>query len=246
MSHLYCIPVTPFSNLATTGSTNSQPRRKKGVTLLKNHVSQYHSLFSVRSPIRHSSESLKQLAAMILATGRHYDPNSTHEQVTLGDPYSEKQLEGLTFRYSPQTFIQNHPEQSANIYREICRLVATSKQTHMLDLYCGFGMTTLLLAQQGTDRDRIKPQGGPVCKRKCCSQSSHKRPILSGECGKYVTAMAKKNRASMIIVNPPRQGLSKDVSKQLLKVGGTSIILCVMHASNTCPRFKSALSKLSD
>src|SRR5690606_14626901 len=71
------------------------------------------------------------------------------EQTFLGDPYCEDKIEGLIFRFSPQTFVQNHPGQSLNIYRQINQLASQSQQQHVLDLYCGFGITSLLLAQQG-------------------------------------------------------------------------------------------------
>ena len=50
-----------------------------------------------------------------------------HEKIIHGDPYCEQELEGLKFRFSPQTFIQNHPEQSSNIYRRVRELAAQSR-----------------------------------------------------------------------------------------------------------------------
>jgi len=57
-------------------------------------------------------------------------------------------VEGLNISFTPHTFIQNHPEQSLNIYKKVMEIAEATKASHVLDFYCGIGISSLLLAQK--------------------------------------------------------------------------------------------------
>lgn len=202
------------------------PENEEGrLTVLKNHRSQYilsfqfGPKFSIQPKVFQSAlQQSPQLAGILVQTPQ--------EQLILGDPYSEHILEGLTFRYSPQTFIQNHPEQSAKIYRQICSLAALFPQTHILDLYCGFGVTSLLLAHQGHKVTGIEsnPRAIQFAKGNAAFNHLQHADFLPGDVEHILPQWLKKHEASLIIVNPPRQGLSKKVASTLLKSQAHSII----------------------
>src|SRR5690606_19679446 len=117
-------------------------------TILKNHRNQFILSFQFAHPWELNVKSLQTaLQHMPDLAGILVKTPETH--LSLGDPYCEEKLAGLTFRYSPETFSQNHPEQSQNLYQQLCQLAAQTPSHTILDLYCGFGMTSLLLARQG-------------------------------------------------------------------------------------------------
>ena len=100
------------------------PSNQEGrVTLLKNQHAQFilsfqfGPLFDIAPQIfQKALQEFPHLAGIIVQTPR--------KQLVLGETDCEQRLEGLVFRYSPQTFIQNNPEQSVNIYRQICELAS--------------------------------------------------------------------------------------------------------------------------
>lgn len=73
---------------------------------------------------------------------------SPAKMVSAGSIANQIHIDDLTFTFSPAAFIQNHPEQSLNIYRDILRMAKQRRPARILDLYCGIGISTLLLAQQ--------------------------------------------------------------------------------------------------
>jgi 23S rRNA (uracil1939-C5)-methyltransferase len=204
----------------------SNPSHCEGrVTILKNHRDQFILSFqfehSFEVPLKTFQMALQQfpyLAGVIIRT--------PHKQITLGDPYCELKLEGLNFRFSPQTFVQNHPEQSANIYRQICQLAGRSFQHHILDLYCGFGMTSLLLAQQGHSVTGIEYNGEAIKFAQENAAFNHLKTVhfMQGDVEKILPQWLKMHQASLIIVNPPRQGLAKGVVQTLLKAKADALI----------------------
>ena len=204
----------------------SNPSQQEGrVTLLKNQRDQFILSFQLEdkseSNLKIFQDALQQspyLAGIIVQT--------PHEKICLGDPYCEQKLEGLTFRFSPQTFIQNHLEQSTNIYRQICDLAGRTFQHHILDLYCGFGITTLLLANRGHLITGIEVKGEAI---KCAQENAafnhlKNAHFMQGDVEKVIPRWLKTHQPSLIIVNPPRQGLSKGVLQTLVKTQADSLI----------------------
>lgn len=195
------------------------------VIILKNHRNQFilsfqfDPKFTVNLKIFQAAlQQWPDLAGIIVQT--------PDEHIFLGDPYSEEKIEGLTFRFSPQTFIQNHPEQSVNIYRQICQLAGQSLHQHVLDLYCGFGITSLLLAQQGHFVTGIEMNLEAIRFAQENAAFNHLKNVqfMQGDVEKVVPRWLKTHQTNLIIVNPPRQGLSKNVVQMLLKASVDSLV----------------------
>lgn len=202
------------------------PLQQEGrVTLLKNHRQQFILSFQFETqftiPIKVFQIALQhspQFAGIIIQTPK--------ESISLGDIYCEEKIEGLTFRFSPQTFIQNHPEQSLNIYHQICRLANQSSPQHVLDLYCGFGMASLLLAQQGHAVTGIEVNAEAIQFAQENAAHNHLKNLhfMQGDVEKVLPRWLKTHQANMIVVNPPRQGLTKKVTQILLKTHAETLV----------------------
>lgn len=202
------------------------PSKQEGrVTLLKNERDQF--IFSFQFDLDYNinlnifQNFLQQsqfLAGILIQTSEN--------SIILGDPYCEEKLEGITFSYSPQSFIQNHPEQSAKIYRQICQLAGRSIQTHILDLYCGFGMTTLLLANHGYPITGIEynHQAIQFAHDNAAFNQLKNISFIQGDVEKILPRWIKDHQASLILMNPPRQGLAKSVVQTLLKARAETLV----------------------
>jgi 23S rRNA (uracil1939-C5)-methyltransferase len=195
------------------------------VTILKNHRNQYILSFQFDAQFeinlktfQNALQKSPEIAGIIV--------QKMGEQIFLGDPYCEQKIEDLTFRFSPQTFIQNHPEQSVNIYRQICDLAKDSFQHPILDLYCGFGISTLLLSRRGHSITGVEYNAEAI---KCGQENAISNQLknihfMQGDVEKVIPHWLKTHQPSLIIVNPPRQGLTKGVLRILLKARADSLI----------------------
>lgn len=205
--------------------TIANPSNQEGrLMVLKNHRQQFILSFSFPSlekiELKTFQEALQRFpnfAGILIQT--------VNQQIELGDIYCEENIEGLTFRFSPQTFIQNHAEQSLNIYRHLCTL-AGKPSGAILDLYCGFGMTSLMLAHQGHRVTGIEYNPEAI---RLARENAHANPIrqvefIQGDVEKILPQWLKTNQPSLILVNPPRQGLTKGIIHQILKAHPESLI----------------------
>ena len=146
---------------------------------------------------------------------------TSKKKMSWGQIICEETINDLRFRFSPETFVQNHPEQSNKIYEWIVSKVSESKKAHdhILDLYCGFGITSLLLAKRGYQVTGMEYNQQAILFAKenaLINRLSHVH-FKQGDVEKLLPQWLKKNSSTFVIVNPPRKGLSKQVCFTLLK-----------------------------
>ena len=138
--------------------------------------------------------------------------------IAYGDSTDLLHVETLAFKYSPQVFIQNNSEQSGNIYREICRLVDSMHAKKVLDLYCGIGISSILLAKQG--RDVLGIETNPAAIQYAKENAVMNSATACFQVGSVQTVLPKILRQESfdaVIVNPPRTGMDPRVVTALLQ-----------------------------
>lgn len=128
------------------------------------------------------------------------------------------EIDQLSFNFTPKTFIQNHPEQSLNIYKTIEHLTQRLKPKSILDLYCGIGISSLLLAKQAGKIKGVElnPQSIELAKLNAKKNNLTHIQFLIADVEQVLAQLIEKDKPDLIIVNPPREGLSAKVT-QILK-----------------------------
>jgi len=197
----------------------NNPHQQSGrVTLLKNHRSQFILSFQFSEGFELNTKifqiALQQeplFAGFLIQVGRE-------KPLIFGDIYCEEQIENLNVCFTPQTFSQNHPEQSAKIYRQIMQIAEQIPNRQILDLYCGFGVTSLLLARQGHRVIGVESNPESIRFAQLNANNNHLKQVqfMTGKVEKVLPHLLKTKRVDFILVNPPRTGLSDDVIKILL------------------------------
>ena len=141
-----------------------------------------------------------------------------HKTLTYGTTEAFLQIDGLDFTYSSRTFMQNHPDQSLLIYREILELIQAAGDGTVLDLYCGIGISSLLLARSGRRVVGVESNAEAI---HLAQQASRDNRIDSVQfvCADVAEVLGKllaKEKARSVVVNPPREGLADKVCDALL------------------------------
>jgi 23S rRNA (uracil1939-C5)-methyltransferase len=121
-------------------------------------------------------------------------------------------VEGLEFTFNPKTFIQAHPEQSGNIYREIDNLGKILQPKRALDCYCGIGISTLLLARQGCETTGVELNTESIKLAKANAiKNGLKAEFLTADVEKILASLLESKKPDLIILNPPREGLTPKI-----------------------------------
>lgn len=135
-------------------------------------------------------------------------------------------IDVFNFTASPRAFLQNHPEQSANIYRYVCQLAEHIQAQKILDLYCGIGITSCMLAKNNTriigtefSKEAIK-QARANAQRNFVTTAT----FIQDDVEKVLKAQLEKEKPELVLTNPPREGLSSLIVQHLLDYAPEHII----------------------
>ncbi len=199
-----------------TQHLKSNPEEKGRVSLFKAETDLYVIYFLLpripteRAPFEEALKIYPKWAGIVLSDGR--------EVVELGNTALTCAVNGLEFSYSPRSFIQNHPEQSLNIYTYVCGLVTTSSAKMVLDLYCGIGISSLLLARQGCDVVGVEVSEVAV---QLAQHNARKNGIKGinfkrADVGSVLPNLLKQ-QPDIVVINPPRIGVEARVLDALVK-----------------------------
>jgi 23S rRNA (uracil1939-C5)-methyltransferase len=142
---------------------------------------------------------------------------SFDEQKHWGRADCEIELMGLKARFSPFGFVQNHPEQSINLYQAILDALPENSNK-ILDLYCGIGITSLLFARKGREVIGVESHGETIALANQNAEKNSLRPkFLEGKSESLGVQILKHERPNAVLCNPPRTGLDQALIKALIE-----------------------------
>jgi len=174
----------------------------------------YVVTFVFEKPISEQNEQL--LGSLIFAdsvTG--IIVQTPKKETTFGDVSLSFVCNDLTFAYSPCSFIQNHQEQSTEIYNRILDLLKNARK--ILDLYCGIGISTLLLAKEGKEMIgvEINPSAVALAKQNALTNNLQNVTFSASSADSSASEYLESFMPDAILVNPPKTGLSLQVKESL-------------------------------
>lgn len=161
--------------------------------------------------------------------------NEKHNNVILGDSYRtlwgedflSDTLCGLTFRLSVPSFYQVNPAQTEVLYGKALEFAGLTGAETVLDLYCGIGTISLVMARkagmvwgaevvpQAVDDAIANAQRNHIENaRFLCADAGEAARYLEGEGG----------RPDVVCVDPPRKGLAEDVVDTIADMGPQRVV----------------------
>ena len=153
----------------------------------------------------------KQIVNFPEFTGVIYKVGFTIKQ--WGECESDYQLNSNQFCLSPLAFTQNNPELSAELYSQMASFVKPNEK--ILDLYCGVGISTLLISEKKGLVTGVEWNKTSIFLAKEHARKNGKTiSFIQDDVEKFLLNNPNKNW-NLIIVNPPRNGLSPKICQWL-------------------------------
>lgn len=167
---------------------------------------------------------LQPLSFTVLCQGQNRRPGD----VRLREPisYATKRqtlkttLDGLSFTVSPPSFFQVNRFLTPALYAKALSFFSDLPDATVLDLYCGTGTTSLLLAQQAKRVIGVEMVEAAVADAR---QNAERNGVTNVS---FIAAKAEeilpqltadlKNEHLCVLVDPPRKGLDESVRRSLL------------------------------
>lgn len=149
-------------------------------------------------------------------TDRHtVDPLGKELVYLKGETHLDFNFANLTFKLHPRAFFQLNEHQARLMFEEVVRLVPPQKE--VLDVYCGVGALTMMLAAKAKQVIGIETIQDSIDSARVNAQLNGIQNI-DFRCEDAASALSKINLKSMsVVVDPPRSGLDDAMIRQLLK-----------------------------
>lgn len=149
------------------------------------------------------------------------------EIILYGPGYMEDTLCGLKFRLSARSFYQvNHP-QAERLYQAAIEQAEITKEDLVLDLYCGVGTITLVMATQAGKVIGVEVVDAAVrdAKENAKRNGIENAEFFCGDAGKAALELEKQGiRPDVVVVDPPRKGLNADTIEALDRMSPRKIV----------------------
>jgi 23S rRNA (uracil1939-C5)-methyltransferase len=164
----------------------------------------------------------------------HHAVNETPAEVTnlpttllWGEDAIEEAIGGLRFRIRPTAFLQTNTGMAERLYELAVEYAALSGEETVWDLYCGIGTIGLTMA-----RDALTVWGVDISEESvaCALENADLNEIANaafyaGDVGQAIEELKDRSGApDLVVVDPPRAGLSKKAVRRLGRIGAPRIV----------------------
>jgi 23S rRNA (uracil1939-C5)-methyltransferase len=145
-----------------------------------------------------------------------------------GEECIYEELEDLRFRISPKSFFQTNSAQGLELYKLVRDYAKLKGTERVLDLYTGTGSIALFLARHAKEVIGIETiEEAIIDARKNAELNGiTNSSFYVGEVRKVMSPefVEKHGKPDLIVTDPPRAGMHKDVVEQLKAIGASRII----------------------
>ena len=167
-------------------------------------------------------------------------PGSTTDGETgaLGAEYLEEELCGLRFRISPRAFFQTNTEMAERLYAFAAEMAGLSGDERLFDLFCGIGTLGLSLAGRAGEVWGIEvvPEAVDDADRNAALNEIENARFRVGDARKEIRPLVEEaGQPDVVIVDPPRAGLSKKVVRRVIECEAPRIVYVSCNPTTLAP-----------
>jgi 23S rRNA (uracil1939-C5)-methyltransferase len=159
-------------------------------------------------------------------------------QVVKGTAHIEEELSGLRFRISPDAFFQTNTEMAERLYGTAVELAGLTGRERVLDLFCGIGTIALVLAL-----DAGEVWGLEIVEEAVADAIENARlngvdnvRFFAGDVRLAMRPLLERSgRPGVVVVDPPRAGLSQKVVRRVLEAEAGRIVYVSCNPTTLAP-----------
>lgn len=139
------------------------------------------------------------------------------------DVISDK-INGFEFEISANSFFQTNTRGAGLLFKTVEKYAELCGDETILDLYSGTGTIPVLLAQHCKRVTGIEIIEGAVtdAEKNCRKNGISNCSFIRGDIRKCLSQIAQ--RPDLLIIDPPRAGMHKDVVRQVLELGAGRLV----------------------
>lgn len=147
------------------------------------------------------------------------------EIILTDNKYIREDLYDIPLYFEPQSFMQVTPEIAASLYRTAQEFGRRERYNSALDLFCGVGGFSLHLAPHVGSITGVELSQSAVTSASRSAQEAgwSNTSFIASDVEAFLDTNDSLN-PDLVVVNPPRRGLSEGIIRHLLRLRPTSLI----------------------
>ncbi len=144
-----------------------------------------------------------------------------------GKGYIEDVLCGCRFRISADSFYQINPAQTEKLYKAAIQMAQITSKDTVIDAYCGIGTIGIAMASYAGKVIGVELNAQAVEDAKRNAQYNHIKNIefINADAGEFLVAYAaRKGKADVVVMDPPRSGSTPEFIRSVLKIAPKRVV----------------------
>ncbi|UBM59562.1 23S rRNA (uracil(1939)-C(5))-methyltransferase RlmD [Marinilongibacter aquaticus] len=152
-----------------------------------------------------------------------------------GKPYIEEEMEGLRFRIGVKSFYQTNSDQAYELYKITREMADIQPEDIVYDLYTGTGTIANFVAKRAKKVVGVEYVEAAIEDAKVNSEINgiDNTSFYAGNMKDVLNEafLEKEGRPDIVITDPPRAGMDKEVVEMLLKIRAKRIVYVSCNAA---------------
>ncbi len=146
------------------------------------------------------------------------------EYTLAGSDIISDKIDGFEFEISANSFFQTNTRGAALLFKIVEKYAGLSGSETVLDLYSGTGTIPILLSEHSKAVTGIEIVESAVddAEKNCRKNGISNCKFIRGDIRKCLSQI--EQRPDVLIIDPPRAGMHKDVVKQVLELGAGRLV----------------------
>jgi 23S rRNA (uracil1939-C5)-methyltransferase len=159
-------------------------------------------------------------------------------ELVSGEVAIDEELCGLRFRISPEAFFQTNTEMAERLYGLAGEYAALTGFERVFDLYCGIGTVGLTLAPRAAELWGVEIVEEAVADAIATARLNEidQARFFAGDVRLALPELLEKaGRPDVVVVDPPRAGLSKKAVRRVIDAGPKRIVYVSCNPTTLAP-----------
>lgn len=149
------------------------------------------------------------------------------EIVIYGNAYITDRLLNMNFQISMKSFYQVNPKQTEKLYQKVLEFAKLTNEETVLDLYCGVGTISLLLAKYAKQVIGVEIVEEAIQSAKQNAELNKIRNIefVCKDAKEFTTlCLETEKEIDVIVVDPPRKGCDEETISSMIALHPNKIV----------------------
>lgn len=180
--------------------------------------------------MNHIKNSFKDVTSLLYVVNNKANDTIYDQKVHcfFGEDYINEEMEGLKFRIKAKSFYQTNPNQAFELYKITRDFAGLTGNEIVFDLYTGTGTIAQFVSKKAKFVVGIEAVEDAIidAKENAINNQITNCEFIVGDMKNVFNDdfIAKYGLADVVITDPPRDGMHKDVIAQLLKIEAKKIV----------------------